>query len=621
MVLLQRVIRLGYTRARCIAFVAGWNFCRQRGMSTHSTKRQKHEDANLVIDLTKDDDIVIEEDVNLVDTGDRASVDAWTDFPMTLLKLKRGIPAWANAGPLGFSMKRAVAGDIRWAFVSNYMIDMPWMASAYPDLLFSDHIVIVHGNPAQTQEITGSLGLYGLEKDQFYVHAPPVPPYGTHHSKAFMLQYATGLRMIIHTANMVYPDVNNKSQAVFMQDFPRKDEKSPPSSDFEDTLVSYVHSLGLSAEEYTKAAKIIKSHDFSMARAALIPSIPSKPWEFGEEQAKNYGHLRLRDCLENEMFEERFIGTPIVAQFSSIGNISQKFLDGFTDSASAGRVAGRTAQLGRPKGTYSIEEKNESNNNSSKCVEKTLELVWPSVDEVRNSLEGWFAGGSIPGYPDRVRKPLLMDMYRTWGGEMTGRQRAMPHMKTYVRYHAEHQEIAWACIGSHNFSKAAWGEQVQSKKYNKKLFRILSFELSALLLPSLELAYRKSRFYGFSCTDPAPSYTEMNTDDVAAVRFVPWKHGQDERVTISRCAEGQKGKIIKVPIPLPYQVAPRPYPQSKQQPLAPDPASDPSTYASCPWDTRTNAETVWQGVDALGLPFPGHGSYYGHIEEHETCSE
>ena len=46
--------------------------------------------------------------------------------------------------------------------------------------------------------------------------------FGTHHSKFFLVQYPTGLRVIITTANMLDGDVNFKTQGVWYQDFPLK---------------------------------------------------------------------------------------------------------------------------------------------------------------------------------------------------------------------------------------------------------------------------------------------------------------------------------------------------------------------------------------------------------------
>lgn len=55
------------------------------------------------------------------------------------------------------------------------------------------------------------------------LHAPPLPvQFGTYHSKAFVIEYEAGLRVVVHTANLIYVDCNNKSQGLWYQDFPPK---------------------------------------------------------------------------------------------------------------------------------------------------------------------------------------------------------------------------------------------------------------------------------------------------------------------------------------------------------------------------------------------------------------
>ena len=52
-----------------------------------------------------------------------------------------------------------------------------------------------------------------------------------------------------------------------------------------------------------------------------------------------------------------------------------------------------------------------------------------------------------------------LHMYR-FGGKPMARQRAMPHIKSYGRYHhtpGVGTRLAWFCLASHNLSKAAWG--------------------------------------------------------------------------------------------------------------------------------------------------------------------
>jgi tyrosyl-DNA phosphodiesterase-1 len=48
-----------------------------------------------------------------------------------------------------------------------------------------------------------------------------------------LLQYAAGMRVVVHTANLVYTDCNNKSQGLWAQDFPLKGPESPQTSAFQ----------------------------------------------------------------------------------------------------------------------------------------------------------------------------------------------------------------------------------------------------------------------------------------------------------------------------------------------------------------------------------------------------
>lgn len=36
------------------------------------------------------------------------------------------------------------------------------------------------------------------------------------------MQFRDGIRVVVHTANLIYGDCNNKAQGVWWQDFPKK---------------------------------------------------------------------------------------------------------------------------------------------------------------------------------------------------------------------------------------------------------------------------------------------------------------------------------------------------------------------------------------------------------------
>lgn len=139
--------------------------------------------------------------------------------------------------------------------------------AACPDLRKVPHVLIVHGESGTTVEhlkvllsggSTNYVFLFGytnfiylyliLQRNKpanWIFHKPALPiSYGTHHSKAMLLVYSTGVRVVVHTANLIYVDWNNKTQGLWMQDFPWKDENSLNKGClFENDLVDYLNTL------------------------------------------------------------------------------------------------------------------------------------------------------------------------------------------------------------------------------------------------------------------------------------------------------------------------------------------------------------------------------------------
>ncbi len=128
--------------------------------------------------------------------------------------------------------------------VFKYMVDLSWLLS---DLTLAEHVSRSHG-PISSQRTVSYHSLIhccpacptqlivvhgeGAEADSEMrrrgaaagcapssttttttFHRPPLPiQWGTHHTKAFLLTYPTGLRLIVFTANAIYADCNDKTQ-------------------------------------------------------------------------------------------------------------------------------------------------------------------------------------------------------------------------------------------------------------------------------------------------------------------------------------------------------------------------------------------------------------------------
>ncbi|KAK1375167.1 Tyrosyl-DNA phosphodiesterase 1 [Heracleum sosnowskyi] len=434
-----------------------------------------------------------------------------------LMKVK-GLPPWANTSAV--SIGDVVQGNVQVALLSNYMVDIDWLTTACTTLNKVPHVLVIHGEGDGTLEY--------MKRKKFanwILHKPPLPiSYGTHHSKAMLLVYPQGVRIIVHTANLIYVDWNNKSQGLWMQDFPWKNsDASNRGSGFENDLVDYLTALKL--PEFSVSlpglgncsinASFFRRFDYSSATVRLIASVPG--YHSGSS-LKKWGHMKLRTVLQESTFDQQFRKAPLVYQFSSLGSLDEKWMTELALSMSSGVSEDR-----KPLG-----------------VGEPL-IIWPSVEDVRCSLEGYAAGNAIPSPQKNVEKEFLKKYWAKWKARHSGRCHAMPHIKTFARYNG--QNLAWFLLTSSNLSKAAWGAL---QKNNSQLM-IRSYELGVLFLPS------KPQGCSFSCTD--------NGNQVEG-KCESAKTSEMERtklVTLSWEGNRNTESSEVITLPVPYELPPQRY--------------------------------------------------------------
>ncbi|KAL2244896.1 UNVERIFIED_CONTAM: Tyrosyl-DNA phosphodiesterase 1 [Sesamum indicum] len=435
-----------------------------------------------------------------------------------LLRVKE-LPEWANTNAV--SISDVIQGDVLIAILSNYMVDTDWLLSACPILRRVPHVLVIHGEGDGTLEY-----MKRNKPSNWILHKPPLPiSYGTHHSKAMLLVYPRGLRVIIHTANLIYVDWNNKTQGLWMQDFPWKDHNSTSNGHgFGNDLIEYLGALKwpeFNANlpplgSFSINPNFFKKFDYSSSLVRLIASVPG--YHSGSSLRK-WGHMKLRTVLEECTFDKQFEKSPLVYQFSSLGSLDEKWMAELASSMSAGMTEDKSP-LGPGKPL----------------------IIWPSVEDVRCSLEGYAAGNAIPSPLKNVEKEFLKKYWAKWKASHTGRCRAMPHIKTFTRYNG--QNLAWLLLTSANLSKAAWGAL---QKNNSQLM-IRSYELGVLFLP-----FSRKHGCAFSCTDDGhiseDKLTASRSSEAKKLKLVTlaWNENQNEELS----------EVIKLPVP--YELPPRPY--------------------------------------------------------------
>ncbi|CAF0726606.1 unnamed protein product [Adineta ricciae] len=339
----------------------------------------------------------------------------------------------------------------------NYMFDIEFILEQYPSEFRLKPLLIVYGDSRHDNH---SMKLQSSPYPQIELCPARLDiPYGTHHTKMMFLLYETGLRIVIHTANLIEQDWKQKTQGIWISPICPKlnDRTEECKTNFKKDLIQYVERYR--AKQLQFWLKTITEHDFSNINVHLIGSVPGR--HTGPDMNK-FGHLKLRQTLKTYSGLEndaQYSLAPIVGQFSSIGSL------------------GATANSWLTK-EFLTSLKQLS---SSALESPELKLIYPSVENVRTSLEGYMAGGSLPyNIQNAMKQGWLVNFLHQWKADHRQRSRASPHIKTYLRAaNDQYKQLLWFLVTSANLSKAAWGVL---EKNNTQLM-IRSYEIGVLFIP------------------------------------------------------------------------------------------------------------------------------------------
>jgi tyrosyl-DNA phosphodiesterase-1 len=437
-------------------------------------------------------------------------------------------------------------GEFRSALIMNYMIDMSWLICSVPRLTDPNVAVCcVHGEKGGALASTiVSMGLYNWSCSEADLGPER---FGTHHSKMIIMRYDTGVRVVIMTANLIEDDFDYRTQGVFIQDFPLKSGHDPPprassrgdgsgasvplshsnrALAFKHDLVDYLNHVAVKGADTQAALRshttMLDRYDFSGAEVCIVASVPGRH----AASAAKWGHLKLRRCLQTALKTTDGNGTSgcssgggggvghIACQYSSTGSMGkgEVYLDELKESFSA------TAASSNSGSTLSLHR-----------GAVRMELIWPTVECVRSSLQGYASGGSLPcnvasiydvdergGRPLRIKEGFARLLHK-WEGAPPARHAATPHIKSFCRYRERSEGIGvdldWFLLTSKNLSQAAWGVL----QTNKTKLYIKSYEIGVLFIRGEVKTNRRL----FSCTPKHPvlglDCTDMSGCDSAAV--------------------------------------------------------------------------------------------------------
>ncbi|XP_022432009.1 tyrosyl-DNA phosphodiesterase 1 isoform X3 [Delphinapterus leucas] len=309
----------------------------------------------------------------------------------------------------------------------NYCFDVDWLVKQYPPEFRKKPILLVHGDKREAKA---------------HLHAQAKPyenialcqakldiAFGTHHTKMMLLLYEEGLRVVIHTSNLIHADWHQKTQGMWLSPlYPRivhgTHRSGESTTHFKADLISYL--MAYNTSPLKEWIDTIQEHDLSETNVYLIGSTPGR---FQGNQKDNWGHFRLRKILkEHALSIPKAESWPIVGQFSSVGSLGadeskwlcSEFKESLVTLGKESRALGSAVPL---------------------------HLIYPSVENVRTSLEGYPAGGSLPYSIQTAEKQNWLHSYfHKWSADTSGRSSAMPHIKTYMRPSPDFSQLAWFLV-------------------------------------------------------------------------------------------------------------------------------------------------------------------------------
>ncbi|KAJ4312489.1 hypothetical protein N0V94_007420 [Neodidymelliopsis sp. IMI 364377] len=313
-------------------------------------------------------------------------------------------------------------------------------------------------------------------------------PFGTHHSKMLiLLRHDDCAQVIIHTANMITKDWTNMTQAVWRSALlPRTSATVMPTGSYpigsgQRFQLDLLHYLNKYEKRLRRLSDELLQYDFSAVQAAFISSAPSRQIvnQADPERQTSFGWLGLQEILNKVPVAAQEISTQpphVVVQVSSIATLgaAPTWLSNFQSALARSQAPQQSYIVPKPK----------------------FNIIFPTPEEVRTSLDGYESGGSIHTKVQSVQQQkqlqYLHPIFCHWkhlpspspsdSHQEAHRGPAAPHIKTYIRFSNDtYKSVDWALLTSANLSKQAWGDVVNKQGE----LRIQSYETGVLIWPEL----------------------------------------------------------------------------------------------------------------------------------------
>ncbi|EGI69139.1 PREDICTED: probable tyrosyl-DNA phosphodiesterase [Acromyrmex echinatior] len=282
--------------------------------------------------------------------------------------------------------------------------------------------------------------------------------YSSHHANIMILQYKNGIRVIVSTAGLYSIDWENRTQGLWISPhLPYLPESAKPSdgespTGFKKDLERYLSKYKQPA--LTQWIRAVQMADFSDVNVFLVASVPGI---YKADEADFWGYRKLAHVLSRYATLPRNEQWPIVAQSSGVGCFGL-FKNWLLKDI--------------------IWSMSEMTSKASKNHPQ-FQFIYPSIENYKQSFDYQCLITPLTYSAENHSKQQWLESYLyQWKATRTGRDRAMPNIKSYTRISPDLKKIPWFLLTSANLSKAAWGSTKQYKGYS-----IGNYEAGVLFIP------------------------------------------------------------------------------------------------------------------------------------------
>ncbi|XP_018055917.1 PREDICTED: probable tyrosyl-DNA phosphodiesterase [Atta colombica] len=285
--------------------------------------------------------------------------------------------------------------------------------------------------------------------------------FSSHHTNIMILQYKNGIRVIVSTAGLYSVDWENRTQGLWISPhLPYLPESAHPSdgespTGFKKDLERYLDKYNQPV--LTQWISAVRRVDFSDVNVFLVASVPGihKGYE-----ANFWGYKKLAYILSRYVTLPPDAQWPIVALSSGVGSFGSTVENWLLKDII--RCMSKETFIGL---------KNHPQ----------FQFIYPSIENYKQSFDCQTLITPLTYSAELHSKQQWLEQYLyQWKAKRTGRDRAIPCIKSYTRISPDSKRIPWFLLTSANLSKVAWGSTKQYEGYS-----IGNYEAGVAFIPKL----------------------------------------------------------------------------------------------------------------------------------------